>query len=65
MTNEERKEKINELNSMIQSVLMPNVFTLNNTVLKIQKEIDQLQSECPHEYNEGYCNFCNKEKEGE
>lgn len=65
MTNEERKEKINELNSMIQSVLMPNVFTLNNTVLKIQKEIDQLQSECSHEYDEGYCNFCNKEKEGE
>lgn len=63
MTDVERKERIDFLNQQIEKCLSPNIFTLNNIVLELQKEIWDLQQECNHKYNEGYCEYCYKAEE--
>lgn len=57
------KEKIDFNNKLIEQMLTPNQFTLNNAVSKLLKENEELRKECPHEYEEGYCIYCCKEKE--
>lgn len=56
------KNKIDENNKIIESLLTPNVFTLNNTVSQLLKENKQLQEQCQHEFRDGYCIYCYKEK---
>ena len=63
MNGQEIREKINENNRIIQEVMTPNVFTLNNTISDLLKENRQLQSVCVHEYQDGYCIWCDKEEE--
>ena len=63
MTNLEIKQEIDKRNELIREILSPNVFTLNNTVLKLQKEIEEFQSKCSHNFVDGYCEYCYKEKE--
>lgn len=63
MTNLEIKEKIDFLNSQIEEMLKPNIFTLNNTILEIQREIWELQQNCNHNFKEGYCEYCYKAEE--
>lgn len=63
LTREEIKQKIDENNTIIESLLTPNQFTLNNTVAQLLKENSELQKECFHEYEDGYCKYCYKEKE--
>lgn len=63
MTDIERKERIDFLNKQIEECLSPNIFTLNNVVLELQKEIWDLQQECNHKYHEGYCEYCYKAEE--
>lgn len=58
MNGQEIREKINENNRIIQEVMTPNVFTLNNTISELLKENRQLQSVCVHEYKDGYCIWC-------
>ena len=43
----EIKEKIDKNNKLIESLLTPNQFTLNNTVKDLLKENDELQSNVP------------------
>lgn len=64
MTDIQRRTRIDELNKQIEGLLTPNIFVLNNTVLQLQKEIDQLQQDCNHHYVEGFCEICNKAEEG-
>ena len=54
------KRRIDLNNQLIEQALKPNQFTLNNTVMGLMLEIDALQAECPHEFNEGYCIYCYK-----
>ena len=56
----EIKEKIDLNNKLIENALKPNQFTLNNVVAGLMLEIDSLQAQCPHEYDEGYCIYCYK-----
>ena len=60
MTGLEIKEKIDQNNKLIESLLTPNQFTLNNTVKELLKENDELQSKCSHVFEEGYCIYCCK-----
>ncbi len=55
------KDKIDTNNKIIESLITPNVFTLNNTVSQLLKENEQLQQKCPHEFRDGYCIYCYKE----
>ena len=59
----EIKEKIDLNNKLIEEALRPNQFTLNNTVASLMLEIDSLQAQCPHEFEEGYCIYCYKREE--
>ena len=54
------KRKIDLNNQLIEQALRPNQFTLNNTVMGLMLEIDALQAECPHEFDDGYCIYCYK-----
>ena len=54
------KRKIDLNNQLIEQALRPNQFTLNNTVMGLMLEIDELQKQCPHEFEDGYCIYCYK-----
>ena len=56
------KMQIDYNNQMIESLLSPNKFTLNNTVARLLKENDELQKQCEHNFQDGYCIYCYKEE---
>lgn len=57
------KRQIDLNNELISQALKPNQFTLNNTVASLLLEIDSLQKQCPHEYEDGYCIYCYKSED--
>ena len=57
MSNQEIHEKIEVNNDIIQSIMTPNVYTLNNTVAALIKENRELQKQCTHEFIDGYCRY--------
>lgn len=63
LTNLEIHERIDRNNKIIEDCFSPNVFTLNNTVRELLKENEELQHQCSHEFQDGYCIYCYKEKE--
>lgn len=64
MSNQEIHEKIEANNDIIQYIMTPNVYTLNNTVAALIKENRELQKQCTHEFIDGYCRFCYLEEPG-
>lgn len=62
MTNLEIKNKIDANNKIIESILSPSEFTLNNTVMNLLQENAELQKQCRHNYVDGYCEYCYKEE---
>jgi hypothetical protein len=63
MTNLERKEKIDLNNKMIENLLTPSQFTLNNTIRELLEENAKLQKECTHNFVDGYCEYCYLEEQ--
>lgn len=57
------KEKIDRNNALIEKIMTPNVFTLNNTIADLLQENAELQKQCTHEFEDGYCVYCYKEEE--
>lgn len=57
------KEQIDRNNALIEKIMTPNVFTLNNTVADLLQENAELQKKCTHEFEDGYCVYCYKEEE--
>ena len=62
MTNLEIKEKIDANNKLIETLLNPTAFTLNNTIKDLLKENDELQAQCTHNFVDGYCEYCYMEE---
>lgn len=62
MNGKEIKAKIDYNNQLIEGMLSPNKFTLNNTVAELLRENEELQKQCQHEYLDGYCIYCYKEE---
>lgn len=56
------KMQIDYNNQMIENLLSPNKFTLNNTVAQLLRENEELQKQCEHNYQDGYCIYCYKEE---
>ena len=56
----EINKRIEENNKLIESLMTPNVFTLNNTVAELLAENKALQEECEHVFENGYCIYCLK-----
>lgn len=64
LTNEEIKKKIDYNNNLIEDLMDPCTFTLNEAICKLMKENDALRAQCAHEYNEeGICIYCYSIKE--
>ncbi len=59
----EIKKRIDENNRIIESLMTPNVFTLNNTIAELLAENKKLQEECEHVFENGYCIYCMKGEE--
>ena len=62
MTNLEIKQKIDANNTLIETLLSPTTFTLNNTIKDLLKENDILQAQCTHSFVDGYCEYCYMEE---
>lgn len=58
----EIKQKIDANNRLIEQMLNPSQFVLNNTVKDLLKENDALQEQCEHEFVDGFCIYCYKEE---
>lgn len=58
----EIKKRIDENNKIIESLMSPNIFSLNNTIADLLSENKQLQGECKHEFKDGFCIYCYKEE---
>lgn len=65
MTQLEIKSKIDANNSVIEKLFVPDQFTLNSTIQQLLKENMELQAQCKHEFEDGYCIYCYKEEEKE
>lgn len=63
MNNFEIKQRIDQNNKVIQELLTPSSFVLNNTISELLKENEELQKQCKHEFEDGYCIYCYKEEE--
>ena len=63
MTGAKIKEQIDRNNELIQTMMSPNIFTLNNAVADLLKENEKLQEQCAHKFEDGYCVYCYKMEE--
>ena len=63
MTNLEIKEKIDQNNKVIETLLNPSTFTLNNTIRDLLAENSELQGQCSHSFIDGYCEYCYAEEQ--
>lgn len=63
MNGVEIRKQIDFNNNLIQQSLTPNIFTLNNTVATLLAENQKLQQQCQHEFNEGFCIYCDLAQE--
>jgi hypothetical protein len=53
------KALIDERNRQIKEIMTPNFYALNNGIRELLKEIEELQKQCPHKYDEdGFCIYC-------
>lgn len=65
MNNLEIREKIDANNKLIESLLNPTTFTLNNTIYQLLQENDKIRKECHHHFKDGYCIYCDLEEKEE
>lgn len=57
------KAKIDQNNELIEQLLTPNKFTLNNAIADLLLENENLQKQCNHIYEDGICVYCYKMEE--
>lgn len=62
MRNIEIKERIDSNNKLIEDLMKPNTFILNNTIRQLLQENADLQDQCQHDFDEGFCVYCYKEE---
>lgn len=62
MTQIEIRRAIDLNNQLINTLLTPNQFTLNNEVARLLRENKNYQSQCQHHFVGGYCEFCDMEE---
>ena len=62
MTQIEIRRAIDLNNQLINTLLTPNQFTLNNEVARLVRENKNYQSQCQLHFVGGYCEFCDMEE---
>ena len=58
MINEDIRKQIDYNNQIIDSLLQPDVFILDETVKKLLKENEILRQCCKHNFINGVCEYC-------
>ena len=58
MTNLQIKEAIDKNNKLIEQLLNPSEFTLNNAVRDLLVKNAELQAQCEHSFVDGFCEYC-------
>lgn len=61
MKGNEIKVKIDELSRQIEERIITDHFTLNKDIMEIENKIADLQAQCPHQFENGICIYCQKE----
>lgn len=56
-------QKIQAKYKEIEDNFQPDNFVLNSKITELYQEIDDIQKECQHEYENGYCKYCQKGEE--
>lgn len=60
------KERLTELEVELEKLTQEPIFVLNPRIAEIQREIEKLQNQCEHNYDEnGICTICHKMEEEE
>ena len=62
MTNLEIREQIDANNRMIETLLDPTAFTLNNIIKDLLAKNAKLQAQCTHNFMDGHCEYCDMEE---
>jgi len=62
MTQLEIRKRIDDNNRIIENILKPNQFTLNNIISNALAENRKLQKICIHNFVDGYCEYCDMEE---
>ena len=60
MTNLEIKTEIDTNNLLIETLMDPSAWTLNNSIATLQKRNKMLQQECTHHFVDKVCEYCYK-----
>lgn len=60
MTKEEIRCQIQKLQEKQRQILTESVFILNGEYTKVKEEIEALQAQCDHEFENGTCKYCYK-----
>lgn len=58
MTNQEIRDKIIFNRKKIKELLDPSIFILQPEVSKLIEEIEELQTQCSHDFVGGVCIYC-------
>lgn len=53
-------QKIQAKYKEIEDNFQPDNFVLNSRITELYQEIDDIRKECQHEYENGYCKYCQK-----
>lgn len=53
-------EQIKYWNKVIEDSFDPTTFVLNKKVSEAFREIEKLQNQCNHNFDNGFCIVCNK-----
>ena len=59
----EIRQKIDSNNKIIKQIMNPSSFVLNNSISDLLEENRKLQKECPHQFEDGFCIYCDIEEE--
>ena len=62
MTNQEIFSLVTEKREKIEKLTDFATFVLNKEVIELQNEIEKLQAQCTHDYQNGLCKYCGKEE---
>ena len=58
MTQLQIKEEIDKNNKLIETLINPSQFTLNNAVRDLLARNAELQHQCEHSFVDGFCEYC-------
>lgn len=64
MTNKEIFTRVTSACEELDEILSNmDVFMFNPRVAELEKEIEDLQTQCKHSFHDGVCEYCGKEEE--